>query len=204
MIFETIALGPLQNNIYILADEQAREGVIIDATWFPERVAERVKGYTIKSIVITHGHVDHCCGAGKLRELVGGEIAIHKDDVFLYEKAPEQAAMFGLSAPRLPKHDRELADGDTITFGSHTLEVLHTPGHSPGAVCLKLENHVFSGDTLFAQSIGRTDLWGGSMQTILRSIRTKLLTLPDNTQVSPGHGPSTTIGDERKYNPFLV
>lgn len=204
MIFETLVLGPLQNNIYLLADEKSKEGVIIDATWYPEQVAQLARGYRIKSIVITHGHVDHCCGAGRLKELVGGEIAIHNDDLFLYERTPEQAAMFGLSAPRLPPPDRVLADGDRITFGPYALEVMHTPGHSPGAVCLKLERQVFSGDTLFALSVGRTDLWGGSMEALLRSIRTKLLTLSDETRVYPGHGPSTTIGEERRHNPFLT
>lgn len=212
MIFRRFVLGPLVNNVYLLGDEETKEAIVIDASFEEEKVVEEAKrlGLEVKTILLTHGHVDHIVGAGGLAEATGAEIAIHEKDLWLYERCEEQARMFGLGGSALPEPDRIVREGDVIEFGKHRLTMVETPGHTPGSLCVAGEvaldggrRAIFSGDTLFCGSIGRTDLWGGDYGEIVRSIRRKLFRHDPNTLVLPGHGEQTTIGAEKEQNPFV-
>lgn len=209
MIFDSIVLGPFVNNVYFLGDVDSGEAVIVDATFLADRIVAHAKelGLKVRSVVLTHGHVDHIVGAGRVREGTGAEILIHEADRWLYEHVEEQAKLFGLGVSPLPPPDRWIADGDAIAFGRRRLTVMHTPGHTPGSVCLGTEIDgrpaVFTGDTLFQGSIGRTDLWGGDLERELASIRFRLFTMREDTAVYTGHGAPTEIGVERRSNPFL-
>lgn len=211
MILERLAVGPLQCNCSILGDEESREALLVDPGDDVELIMERVAKHRLKvvAIVATHGHIDHVGGLAEARQATGAPVLIHEADVFLYKMLPVQAMMIGLGAPQLGNGeddlDGRLADGQKLTFGKLTAEVLHTPGHTPGSVCFHVGSDfkLLSGDTLFARGIGRTDLWGGSQEDIVRSIRERLYRLPDETVVYPGHGPQTTIGVERAQNPFV-
>lgn len=210
MIFETEVLGPFVNNIYFLADEATREAVILDASFEAEKIVARARALDLRvaAVVLTHGHIDHIWGADQVREETGARVLIHEGDRWLYENLEEQGAMFGFGSRRLRAPDGWLADDEAVRFGRHELRVMHTPGHTPGSVCLQGEvagrRVVFTGDTLFQGSIGRTDLWGGDLRQELASIRERLFALPDDTVVFSGHGPHTKIGIERRKNPFLV
>lgn len=209
MIFEKLVLGPFVNNIYILGDEASKEAIVVDASFEPEKIVKRVKelGLVVRTILLTHGHIDHIVGAEKVRAGTGGEIAICEKDLWLYEHVGEQGKMFGFGARELPEPDRFLKSGDEAAFGGRRLKIIETPGHSPGSVCFKGELDgrplVLTGDTLFCRSIGRTDLWGGDMGEITRSIRKKLFTLEPGALVLPGHGDETDIESEKKENPFV-
>jgi glyoxylase-like metal-dependent hydrolase (beta-lactamase superfamily II) len=206
---ETIPVGPLQCNCSIIADEESRKAVVVDPGDEGERIAGALtrSGLTAVALVHTHGHFDHISGTAELAGLTGAAIRLHPADRFLYDALPQQAALFGLSAgPPLPPGD-PISDGELIRFGGSTLRAIHTPGHTPGSTCFLLEGPdavLFSGDTLFHRSIGRTDLWGGDTEAILASIRGKLFTLPGATPVVCGHGPGTTIEEERRSNPFAA
>jgi len=207
MIFETLVVGPLGVNCFILGCGESGEGVVIDPGGDVERilaVTQKLK-LAIKYIINTHGHFDHVGGNAAIKQATGAELLIHEADLPYLSRAAASATMYGMSAENSPTPDRFLTDGLKLSFGRCELEVLHTPGHTPGGCCLNLATvgKVITGDTLFAESIGRTDLTGGSTDTLLASIRTKLLTLPDSTEAFPGHGPSTTIGHERQNNPYL-
>ncbi|MDQ6823643.1 MAG: MBL fold metallo-hydrolase [Candidatus Eremiobacteraeota bacterium] len=211
MIVETFAVGPLACNCTIVADEVTGEAIVVDGGDGVDEVARRLtaRGWRAKQLVHTHAHIDHIGDLGRLRDLTGAMGLLHPADLPLYRTLEIQAAWVGLSrAPHVVDLDGELLDGDTVRAGSVALEVLHTPGHTPGSVCLSFHEGesttVLSGDTLFAGSIGRWDLGGTSMEDIVASIRSKLLELPDTTTVVPGHGPSTTIGVERRTNPYLL
>lgn len=203
---ETIVNGPFQENCILAWDDETKTGVLIDPGDEPERLLRTASflGIQVEGIYNTHGHLDHAGAVAAVQDKLGAPFAIHPADRFLLDALPAQARMFGLPAVRVPKVDRELADGDTVTVGGHTAEVLHTPGHTPGGVCFLFPGVVVVGDTLFAGSIGRTDLPGGSHVQLLSSIRERLLGLDDATRVLCGHGPATTIGLERKHNPFLT
>ncbi|MDO8578884.1 MAG: MBL fold metallo-hydrolase [Dehalococcoidales bacterium] len=205
MNIEKIEVGPLGVNCYLLGDEAARVGIIIDPGAEPETILKRVKNLKldIKSIVITHGHFDHTGALKEIKDATGADIAIHAEDARRLGAKDPMAATFGISYSTPPAPNRLLKDGDIIRAGSLQLQVLHTPGHTPGSICLLGDGVVFTGDTLFCSGIGRTDLPGGSPEKILDSIRNKLMVLPGNTTVYPGHGPETTIGQERRNNPFL-
>ncbi|HVN83116.1 MAG TPA: MBL fold metallo-hydrolase [Terriglobia bacterium] len=208
MIFETIAVGLLQCNCYVLGCEKTREGIVIDPGDDSNLILPLIERHRlrIRYILSTHAHIDHVGDLEPIRARTGAQAILHERDLPLYQNLPIQAAWLGVAAPRMAQIDTFVHDRDLLRFGDHSGEVLYTPGHSPGSLCFYLPgivDQVFAGDTLFQRSIGRTDLWGGSYEAILRSIRDKLLVLDDRTVVYPGHGPATTVGDERRHNPFL-
>ena len=201
-----ITVGAFQENCYLYACPQTLEAVIIDPGDEAPRILERIQElkFVPKYIINTHGHIDHICAIDEVSEVYPVPLAIHPDDVSMY--TDERAArMFGREAPLVKrKPDILLREGDTITFGTLTLEVLHTPGHTPGGICLVSRPYcVFSGDTLFQRGIGRTDLPGGNYEQIISSIREKLYTLDEELVVFPGHGEPTTIVEEKYENPFV-
>ena len=208
MIHEVLPVGMLACNCSIVGDEATGEAVVIDPGDEVERVQEILTrhGLKVKYIVATHAHIDHVAGIEKLQRASGAAVLMHEGDLPLYQNLAVQAAWLGVRPPGMVEVDQFLGEGDALRWGSLQLEVLHTPGHSPGSLSLHLpgeHRRIFSGDTLFQGSIGRTDLWGGSFDQILRSIQESLLRFPDETPVYPGHGPTTTIGEERESNPFL-
>lgn len=202
----TIVNGPFQENCYIAQDDLTGKGIFIDPGAEPERLMQIAKkrGVEIVAIYNTHGHIDHAGGVQPIKDALGIPFAIHPEDDFLLKMLPDQARMFGLEAVTIPVVDTQLAHGDTFSVGELTASVIHTPGHSPGGVCFLFGDTVFVGDTLFAGSVGRTDLPGGSTKALIESIHTRLLTLSDKVRVFSGHGPETSIGNERRRNPFLT
>jgi glyoxylase-like metal-dependent hydrolase (beta-lactamase superfamily II) len=208
MIHEVLSVGMLACNCSILGDEESGEAIVIDPGDEVERIQEVLarRKLHLKYIVATHAHLDHVGGLEPLKRATGAAALMHEADLPLYQNLPLQAEWLGIVPPAVAEIDRLLKDGDAIHFGSHVLDVLHTPGHSPGSISLHLrdgQSLLFSGDTLFQGGIGRTDLWGGSYEELLRSIRDRLLVFPDETPVFPGHGPATLIGEERETNQFL-
>jgi glyoxylase-like metal-dependent hydrolase (beta-lactamase superfamily II) len=205
MILESMEVGPIMANCYILGCEETKEAAVIDPGGDPDRILAALKrlGLTVKLIINTHGHFDHVGGNKRLKEATGARLVIHEGDAPMLGHLNQAAASFGLSAENSPAPDEMPGDGDTLQFGKITLKVLHVPGHSPGGIALSTDDAVFVGDTLFSGSIGRTDLPGGDYNQLIASVRLKLFNLPDNTQVHCGHGPSTTIGREKRYNPFF-
>jgi len=207
MILETFPVGPLQCNCTILADEQTREAIVIDPGDEVTRIHRRLTalGLKLKQILVTHAHIDHVGGALRLKRLTGAPILLNENDLTLLNMMEMQAAWLGVATPETAAPDESLAEGQRVGLPSYPAHVLHTPGHTQGSVCLHFAplNMVIAGDTLFAGSIGRTDLPGGDSSQILASIQARLLTLPDETKVLPGHGPATTIAAERKSNQFL-
>jgi hydroxyacylglutathione hydrolase len=207
MIHETLPVGMLGCNCSVIGDEISREAIVIDpGDDVPGIIAilERHQ-LAVKTIVITHAHIDHIGGAEKLRAHTGAPVYMHEADKILSERLDMQAAWLGVETPKDPGIDKPAREGDIIRAGSVEAHVLHTPGHTPGSISLylPLERMVIAGDTLFEGSIGRTDLPGGDTAQISRSIRGKLYTLPDDTIVFPGHGGTTSIGTEKKHNPFV-
>lgn len=215
MLLARFPVGALGCNCSIVADPATRDAVVIDPGDDAPRVLDVVKaeGLTVRAILHTHAHLDHVMATARVRAETGAPALLHPGDRPLWDHVEAQAAMLrqagvpvGPVAP-LGDVDRPLADGDAVPFGGLSIEVLHTPGHTPGSVCFRFEEGdplLFAGDTLFRGSVGRTDLWGGDTAALLSSIRSRVLTLPDETRVIPGHGPDTTIARERRYNPFLT
>jgi glyoxylase-like metal-dependent hydrolase (beta-lactamase superfamily II) len=212
MVLETRAVEPFFKNGYVLGCEETREAIVID----PGDEVEELLGaltqhqLTAKYILLTHAHLDHITGVGRAKRALGVPVGLHRDDNFLYEHAVQQGLMFGLQVERQPPVDFFYDGEGPWRFGRYDVRVLHTPGHCPGGVCLVVQKQnegkpaLFVGDTLFAGSIGRTDLPGGSLETLLKSIREVLFSFPDDTVVYSGHGAPTSIGRERRSNPFLV
>jgi len=205
MIFSYLRTGSLQVNCYILGCEKTKEAVVIDPGGNVEDIKEIIDNYNlkVKYILITHGHFDHTGGLKKLKELTGGLICIHKEDEFLLKDGVAHGMMFGIYIDNPPPADKFIAHGEYLEFGQYKIKVIHTPGHSPGSVSYHIEDKVFTGDILFADSIGRTDLPGGDYELLINTVKMQLFNLPDVTSVYPGHGPSTTIGEEIKFNPFF-
>ncbi len=208
MIHEIFPVGPLQCNCSIIGDETSREAMVIDPGDDIENVLALIAKHNlqVKQIVITHAHIDHVGGAMKLRAATGAPILLNQNDYALLKMLDTQAAWVGMKSPGKVEIDQSVEQADTVRAGSITANVLHTPGHTEGSVCLYFpaEKTLVAGDTLFAGSIGRTDLPGGSFEKILQSLHGSVMALPDDTVVVPGHGPLTTIGEERESNPFLV
>lgn len=199
----------LQCNCTIIGSEETREAIVVDPGDDPDLILDRLhaNNLTLKQIVCTHTHIDHVSAIYDLQERAGTPAAIHEDDLFLFEKLHQQAQWLGIDTPRRGTIDRFLKDGGTVACAGVEIGVLHTPGHTPGSTTFVLPGSrpiLFAGDTLFLNGIGRTDLWGGSYEQILGSIRNKLLTFQDDTLVIAGHGRSTTVGRERCGNPFLT
>ena len=208
MIHEILPVGPLQCNCSVIGDETTREAMVIDPGDDIGDVLALVRKHNlvVKQILITHAHIDHVGGAMKLRAATGAPILLNQNDYALLKMLDAQAAWIGVDDPGKVEIDRSINQGDTVGAGSLIANVIHTPGHTEGSVCLYFpaEKKLLAGDTLFAGSIGRTDLPGGSMKKIVDSLHEKVMSLPDETVIVPGHGPLTTIGVERESNPFLV
>lgn len=207
MILETFPVGPLQCNCTILGDEAAGDAIVIDPGDDIERIHQRLtsRGLKLKQILITHAHIDHIGGALQLKRLTGAPILVNENDLALLAIMADQAAWLGVETPETAPPDGTLADGQIVGLEAYPATVVHTPGHTQGSVCLHFApmKMVFAGDTLFAGSIGRTDLPGGDYDQILDSIKSRLYSLPEETSVIPGHGPVTTVSKERKTNPFI-
>ena len=226
LVHEILPVGMLQCNCHIVGDPKTHDAIVIDPGDDAEKILEILKHHHLKvsAIVITHAHIDHVVGLHRIQQATNAPVYMHADDLGLYQMLGEQAAWLGWKTPKSVNVDQLLREGDAIRWGPYQAHVLHTPGHTQGSICLYLPSdmpkdraaaiaaksterppgRLFAGDTLFAGSIGRTDLWGGSFEEIIRSLKGKVLALPDDTLVYPGHGASTTIGEERQSNPYLV
>jgi hydroxyacylglutathione hydrolase len=212
----SIPVGMLQCNCSIIGDPVTREALVVDPGDEVSRILDLLGRHKlkVKAIVSTHAHIDHVGGLSKLHKYTGAPVMMHREDLPLYQAMDIQASFLGVMPPDITDVHQLLTDGDALQWGSLEVQVIHTPGHTPGSVSLYMPieagkitlaaPQLFAGDTLFAGSIGRTDLWGGSMEAIMDSLRGKLMALPDDTVVHPGHGPTTSIGEERQSNPFLV
>jgi glyoxylase-like metal-dependent hydrolase (beta-lactamase superfamily II) len=208
VIVETFPVGLLQCNCTIVGDETSREALVIDPGDDPDLILEKLDAHklVLKQIVCTHTHIDHVGAIFELQQRAGSPASIHKADLFLFEKLDVQAQWLGIETPKRGAIEHFLNDGSSVACKGVELGVIHTPGHTPGSTTFILEgtrNILFSGDTLFKNGIGRTDLWGGSYPELISSIQNKLMTLDESTLVIAGHGPSTTVGHERRNNPFL-
>ena len=211
MLIRTAAVPPFYKNGFVVSCETTGEGIVIDPG---DEVEELIAAVTsdnviVKGILLTHAHLDHVTGVARAKRAFGADVWLHKDDEFLYSGVVQQGLMFGLKVERQPPIDRYYEVGQPFRFGDYIVDILHTPGHCPGGVCLAIGRNqteartLFVGDTLFAGSVGRTDLPGGDTDTLLHSIRDVLFAFPDETEVHSGHGPTTTIGEEKRTNPFL-
>ncbi len=205
MILETLPVGMIQANCYILGDEASKEALIIDPGGDTPAISRVLEARQLKPVAIlaTHGHFDHVEALAGVKRATGAPILVHEGDLPLIQGMTGQGLLFGIRVEAAPPPDRFLTDGEEIRFGDLAVRVIHTPGHSPGSVSYRIDRKVFVGDLLFAGSIGRTDLQGGDYETLIRSVRAQIFTLPDDTVVYPGHGPTTTVGVEKRTNPFF-
>ncbi len=205
MIIKGLAVGPIMANCFILGCEETGEAAVIDPGDEAERILSIVSDLNLglKYILNTHGHFDHVAGNKRMKEATQAEIMIHPLDAPMLSQLSSSESAWGMSAEDSPPPDRTIEDGDRVTFGNITLNVIHTPGHTPGGISFSTDGYVFVGDTLFAGSIGRTDFPGGDYDTLIASIKNRLFTLESDIEVFTGHGPETTIGNEKRNNPFV-
>ncbi len=204
MIIKKLVVGPLEENCYLIGDETTKQAVVIDPGDEPDRIIDLIKknGLMVSAVIFTHAHFDHIGAAGDIKKETGAKVLFHKEDTELYDAAKDQAAFWGYEMDDMPQPDGFLEEGDEVRVGRLTFKILHTPGHSPGGICLYGEGVIFTGDTLFQGSVGRTDFHGGDMSKLRKSFN-RLLNLPEDTAVLSGHGPETTIGDEKRDNFFV-
>jgi hydroxyacylglutathione hydrolase len=204
MIIKKLVVGPLENNCFIIADEKTKECFIVDPGDEPDRILDLIEenDFQVKYIVCTHAHFDHIAAVSEIKEATGAKILLHRDEAGIYRSAKDHARLWGFELDSPPEPDLFVSEGDKVEVGNLRFEVLHVPGHSPGGICLYGEGIVITGDTLFAGSVGRTDLPGGSSKNLKQSFR-RLMTLADGVCVLPGHGPESTIGRERGDNFFI-
>lgn len=205
MIIKDLVVGPLMANCFIFGCKKTREAVVIDPGGDADRILLSLADseLEVKYIINTHGHFDHVCGNGKMKDATGADILIHPLDAPMLGMLTSNAAVFGISVENSPPCDQTIEEGETVSFGNISLKVIHTPGHTPGGISLYTDGIVFVGDTLFAGSIGRTDFPGGDFDTLISSIKTKLFDMEDDMRVLSGHGPETSIGSEKRFNPFV-
>lgn len=204
--FRQLSVGPLETNCYIVWDRDTRKAAVIDPGGDDDLIAQQIARLEldVEWVLITHGHLDHCFSAGPIARKCGAGIGMHPDDIEHLIGGLEIAALYyDISAYERFTPTRFLTDGDVISLGNSEISVIHTPGHSQGGLCFATDAGVFCGDTVFAGSVGRTDFPGGSFEQLIESIRTKILTMDDSTRLYPGHGPATSVGEERRSNPFL-
>lgn len=209
MLLATFPVGPLGCNCSIIGCRETGEAAVIDPGGDADRIIELAEknGFKIKYLLHTHAHFDHVLGARDVKEKTGAAICLHKEDQWLYDNLAKQTKLFGMSADTPLPIDHYLEDEEEVKIGNIKTKVIYTPGHTPGSTCFSLEGKdslLFAGDTLFQHSIGRTDLWGGSFDQIIQSIKGRLFQLDDSTEVIPGHGPNTSIWSERRENPFVA
>ena len=201
MIVQTFEAGPLGANNYLLTD--GNEAVLIDCSEVKQEILDELKDKTLKYILLTHGHFDHVLGVNGMKECTGAKILVHKDDISRMEESANIMQTFGVIGVETPKADDYINDNDLLKFGDTEIKIIHTPGHTEGCVCYLIDGKLFSGDTLFRDSVGRCDLPGGNFSKLSDSIKNILFKLDDNMVVYPGHGPETTIGYEKKYNEII-
>ena len=209
MLLASFAIGALGSNCYILADPESKMAVVVDPGGDLSRIVENLRAHqlTVSAILHTHAHPDHVGASAALQQQTAAEAHMHEADRNLYRMLPAQALFLGISVPKKAQVIGTLKDNTTVRAGALELTVLHTPGHTPGSVCFMVQGThgplLLTGDTLFQRGVGRSDLWGGDKRSLKRSLKHRLLTLPDHTRVLPGHGPPTSIGEERNLNPYL-
>ena len=203
MVIRKLVVGPLENNCFMIADEKTAECLVTDPGDEPDRILDLIKenNFKVKYILCTHAHFDHVGALPEVKEETGAKIVLHSDDLVIYRNATEAAKSWGFEIDPLPEPDLLVSEGDILRLGALEFRVLHTPGHSPGGICIYGEGILITGDTLFAGSVGRTDLYGGDVKKLKTSFK-RLMSLPDETRVLPGHGPESTIGRERTGNFF--
>ena len=201
MKIETFIEPPIENNNYLLIDETSKDAVLIDCSVYDENIYKRIEkfGANLKYVLLTHGHFDHI---GGIRPSAA-KVVMHKDDLSILNNANKYLELFGVLNVSIPKIDLFVEDGEVLKIGNIDIKVIHTPGHTPGGVCYLIENNLFSGDTIFRESVGRCDLEGGNFNQLVESIKSKIFTLNDNVQIYPGHGPKTNIEWEKQYNSFM-
>ena len=199
---QVFQVPPLSTNCYVM--KQEGKAIVVDPGGMTSELAEVIRACEVAAVVNTHAHFDHCGGNAWVLQATNAPLFLHQEDLELLRAIDQQAMMFGLSCPASPEPTAFLAEGDSLDLGGRRVEVRHVPGHSPGHIALLADDFVIAGDVLFAGSIGRTDLPGGDPMRLMESIRDVFLGLPDETVVYPGHGPATTVGHERRHNPFLV
>lgn len=206
LIIKELVVGPLMANCFIFGCEETKEAVVIDPGGDADRILRSLADseLKVKYIINTHGHFDHVSANGTIKDATGADILIHPLDAPMLGMLSSNAAVFGISVENSPPCDQTIEEGDTVSFGKITLKVIHTPGHTPGGISLYTDKIVFVGDTLFAGSIGRTDFPGGDFNTLISSIKTKLFKMDDDMRVLSGHGPETSIGSEKRFNPFVA
>ncbi len=204
MIIKRLAVGPLETNAYIIGDETTGQALVVDPGDEPDRILALIKdsGLAVNAVICTHSHFDHIGAAGDIKNATGARILIHRDDLEGYELVRDQAAMWGYDIDELPAPDGFIDEGDNIQAGNLGFRVMHTPGHSPGGICLYGEGVIITGDTIFRGSVGRTDFPGGSVERLRESFK-RIIDLPDETAILPGHGPETTVGTEKRENFFV-